>query len=264
LKIKHEVKVTLRQNAISYVNQDLFNSMNTYYNLDVLDHKKLVNVILNFKPNVLINAVGIVKQRPNSNDVIPSLEINSLLPHRLAIICKQINSRLIHFSTDCVFSGKKGNYLESDKSDADDLYGKSKFLGEVNESDCLTIRSSIIGPELRHHGSLYDWFLNTSGTVKGYTNAIFTGFTTIEMGKIVDRLINDYPHASGLYHVSSDPINKYDLLMMIKKNLVKNVEIVPYDDFYCDRSLNSIRFRSEFNYLPPNWEIMIKELTNKI
>jgi dTDP-4-dehydrorhamnose reductase len=163
-------------------------------------------------------------------------------------------------STDCIFSGKKGSYLESDPSDAEDLYGKTKYLGEVHEANSLTLRTSIIGRELSRHTSLLDWFLAQAGTVKGFTNAIYTGFTTLEMSRIIEKMLLEYPDASGVYQVSSDPINKYELLLLIREKLGLDIEIIPDDAFCCDRSLDSSRFRTEFNYTPPTWPAMIEEL----
>jgi len=261
LKEQHEVKVTLRQDKQAY-NQfnDLFNSSNSFFGVDVRSYDRLIEVISNFKPDAIINAVGIVKQRVESKEIIPSLEINSLLPHKLSVICSAINARLIHLSTDCIYTGKKGSYTELDKSDAEDVYGKTKYLGEVSGKNCLTIRTSIIGRELSRHTSLLDWFLSQTGTVKGFKNAIFTGFTTIELSRIIQNILVNYPAASGVYQVSSDSINKYDLLLLISEELGHAINIIPEFDFCCDRSLDSTRFRNEFKYSPPSWSAMIKEL----
>jgi len=260
LQPRHEVKVTLRQDMAVYDSFGLFSRDNAFTAIDIRSLARLVEVMADFRPDAVINAVGIVKQRADAKESIPSLEINALLPHRLAILCKGIGARLIHLSTDCVFSGKKGKYLEIDPSDAEDLYGKTKFLGEVHESNSLTLRTSIIGRELSRHTSLLDWFLAQSGTVKGYTNAIYTGFTTLEMSRIIEMMLLEHPDAAGVYQVSSDPINKYELLLLIREKLGLNIEIIPDDVFCCDRSLDSSRFRSDFNYIPPTWPAMIEEL----
>jgi dTDP-4-dehydrorhamnose reductase len=260
LQACHEVKVTLRQDFGVYASIGIFNNKNTYTAIDIRCLARLVEVMADFRPEAVINAVGIVKQRADAKESIPSLEINALLPHRLAVLCKGIGARLIHLSTDCIFSGEKGNYLESDPSDAKDLYGKTKFLGEVHEANSLTLRTSIIGRELFRHTSLLDWFLAQTGTVKGFTNAIYTGFTTFEMGRIIEKMLLEFPDASGVYQVSSDPINKYELLLLIREKLGLDIEIVPDDTFCCDRSLNSSRFRADFNYTPPSWPAMIEEL----
>lgn len=260
LQNRHEVKVTLRQDLSAYAQLNIFSREKAYDAVDIRSLERLVEVLSDFRPEVVINAIGIVKQRADSKESIPSLEINALLPHRLTVLCKGIGARLIHLSTDCIFSGKKGSYQESDPSDAEDLYGKTKYLGEVREANSLTLRTSIIGRELSRHRSLLDWFLAQSGTVKGFTNAIYTGFTTLEMSRIIEKMLMEYPEASGVYQVSSDPINKYELLLLVRGKLGHNIEIVPDDLFCCDRSLDSSRFRAEFNYTPPTWPAMIEEL----
>ncbi|MHB8058193.1 MAG: dTDP-4-dehydrorhamnose reductase family protein [Desulfuromonadaceae bacterium] len=260
LQPRHQVKVTLRQDFGTYATYGLFSNKNTYDAIDIRSLERLVEVMADFRPEAVINAVGIVKQRPDAKESIPSLEINALLPHRLALLCKGIGARLIHLSTDCVFSGKKGEYMENDPSDAEDLYGKTKYLGEVHEANSLTLRTSIIGRELSRHTSLLDWFLSQTGTVMGFTKAIYTGFTTQEMSRIIEKMLLEYPKASGVYQVSSDPINKYELLLLIREKLGLSIEIVPDDVFCCDRSLDSTRFRTDFNYTPPSWPVMIEEL----
>lgn len=260
LSPRHEVMVTLRQDLGAYASFGIFHKKNVYDSIDVRSLERLVEVMVDFRPEAVINAVGIVKQRPDAKESIPSLEINSLLPHRLAVLCKGIGARLIHLSTDCVFSGKTGNYLESDSSDAEDLYGKTKLLGEVHDSNCLTLRTSIIGRELHRNRSLLEWFLAQTGPVKGFTKAIYTGFITLEMCRIIEKMLIGFPEASGVYHVSSEPISKYELLLLFREKLGHDIEIVPDDSFFCDRSLDSTRFRADFNYTPPSWPDMIEEL----
>lgn len=257
---RHEIKVTLRQDLEAYAHYQLFDNANAYSGIDVRCFERLVEVFADFQPEAVINAIGIVKQRTTAKESIPSLEINSLLPHRLSVLCKGIGARLIHLSTDCVFSGAKGNYQENDPSDAEDLYGKTKFLGETQDRHCLTLRTSIIGRELSRKKSLLEWFLAQNGRIKGFTKAIYTGFTTLEMSRIIENMLISHPEASGVYQVSSDPINKYDLLLLFREKLGHKVEIIPDDTFCCDRSLDSSRFREEFYYVPPSWETMIEEL----
>lgn len=259
-KGKFEVKVTLRKKIHQYSQYKIYTNENSFDEVDVRDFEKLSRVIGYFKPNLLINAVGLVKQRKDSKEIIPSLEINALLPHKLAIECAKYNTRVIHISTDCVFSGKTGMYNEDSFADADDIYGRTKYLGELSLDNCLTLRTSIIGRELSRHTSLLDWFLAQSGTIKGYKNAVFSGFTTIELSRIIEMMILKYPEASGIYNVSSEPINKYDLLKMISEVLNHNIEIVADEAFFCNRSLSSELFRKSFNYTPPSWLSMISEL----
>jgi dTDP-4-dehydrorhamnose reductase len=262
LRKRHDVKVTLRQELIFYKKFNLFSTENAYAGVDVRDLDHFAEVINNYQPQAVINGVGIIKQRESAKAYIPSIEINALFPHYLANICKTINARVVHLSTDCVFSGKKGLYQENDPSDAEDLYGKSKFLGEVVERHCLTLRTSMIGKELWRKQSLLEWFLSQKGSIKGFTNAIFSGFTTLELSRIIEKMLIDHPNSSGIYHVSSDPISKYDLLMLVKKKIGFPIKISPDDSFRCDRSLDSTKFRKKFNYSPPSWDQMIDELCN--
>jgi dTDP-4-dehydrorhamnose reductase len=261
---KHDARVTLRQPLGAYARLPMFQPGNSYPEIDVRARKPLLEALENFRPEAVINAVGIIKQQPISADNIANIEINALLPHRLALLCKDVGAKLVHFSTDCVFSGKTGNYKETDPSDPEDLYGKSKFLGEVSERHCITLRTSIIGRELFRKKSLLEWFLAQRGTVHGYRQVIYSGFTTHEIGRIVEKILPERPPASGVYHVSSAPISKYELLCLIKKRLRLAVEIVPDDETRCNRSLDSTRFRREFNYIPPTWDAMVDELAKDI
>lgn len=260
LRDRHDVRTTLRQEFHSYADFNLFSHNDSYYGVDVRSNNSLIDVMSDFHPDAVVNAVGIVKQRNAAKESVPSLEINALLPHRLALLCKATRARLVHMSTDCVFSGRKGNYKESDPSDAEDLYGKTKFLGEVHDTNCITLRTSIIGRELTRKKSLLEWFIAQRGTVKGFKKAIFSGFTTAEMGRIIEHVLVNFPKKSGLYQVSSDPISKFDLLTLMKKEMNLSIEIIPDEEFQCDRSLDSSKFRGEFNYHPPSWKSMIEEL----
>jgi dTDP-4-dehydrorhamnose reductase len=226
-------------------------------NVDADNPDSILKVLAEVKPDVVINCIGIIKQLAAAKDPITAITINSLFPHRLALACKAAGSRLIHISTDCVFSGAKGNYTEGDLSDATDLYGRTKFLGELDYPHCLTLRTSIIGHELKGCYSLIDWFLAQEGRVKGYTKAIYTGFPTIEMVRIIAEYVIPNSQLSGLYQVSSEPISKYELLQLVAKQYDKRIEIVPYDDFACDRSLDSSRFKAITGYFPPSWAEMV-------
>lgn len=214
------------------------------------------------KPDVVVNCVGIIKQLPNANDHLEGLAINSSLPHRLAKYCSMVGARLVHFSTDCVFSGKDGQYLEDDFPDAYDLYGRTKYLGEVDYENAVTLRTSIIGHELTSSKSLVDWFLGQSGDVRGYRKAIFSGLPTIEMARVIRELVIPNPDIKGLYHLSVDPINKFDLLGLVAKTYGKVIEIVPDDKIEIDRSLNSDRFRSVTGYTPEPWPNLIRDMYN--
>ena len=257
---KHDVRVTLRQRLDDYKEFNLFNSGYAYTEIDVQDRGGIGDVLADFKPEAVINGIGIVKQRSAARESLPSIEINALFPHRLSVLCRDIGTRLVHMSTDCVFSGKKGGYIETDPSDAEDLYGRTKFLGEIHDANTLTLRTSIIGRELLRKSGLLEWFLAQRKEVKGFKKATFSGFTTLEMSRIIGKILVDYTEASGVYHVSSQPINKFDLLTLIKEKMYLDIEIVPDENVQCDRSLDSTRFKKEFGYTPPSWDAMIEEL----
>ena len=256
----HETQVTLRRPLADYAVYGLFDAAHSFGEVDVRDFDHIKRVMLNFRPDAIINAVGIVKQRSEAAESITSIEINSLLPHKLSLLCGEHGTRLIHISTDCVFSGRRGDYTESDTPDAEDIYGRSKLLGEVSEAPGITLRTSIIGHELSRKTGLLEWFLAQKAPIKGFRNALFSGFTTIEMSRIIERILLQPTPLYGLYHVSSAPINKHDLLQLIRDKLGLQIEIIADDTFKCDRSLDSTRFRQSFNYTPPSWDTMIAEL----
>lgn len=264
LRPGHEVRATLRQDAAAYAGYGLFPPESSYFGVDVRSLERLAEVFADFRPQAVVNAVGIVKQRASAHDAIPSLEINSLLPHRLSVLCRAAGARLVHLSTDCVFSGRDGMYRDGDPADAQDLYGRTKYLGEVGDPGCITLRTSIIGTELSRRTGLVEWFLAQTGTIRGFRRAVFSGFTTAELSRVIRMLLERHPHASGVYHASSDPIRKHDLLVGLRDRLGRDVEIVPDDDFHCDRSLDSSRFRAEFGYTPPSWDAMLDELAADI
>lgn len=260
LSLRHETSVTLRQSLRAYADFGLFNECNSFANVDVRSFEKLVEVLSVFRPEAVVNCVGIVKQRDEAKDAIGSLEVNALLPHRLAGLCRLANASLIHISTDCVFTGRRGNYQESDVSDADDLYGRTKYLGEVFEPPALTLRTSIIGRELNRKQGLVEWFLAQSSPVRGFKRAVFSGLTTGELSRIVGLLLEHHPSAYGLYNVSAEPIDKFSLLHLLRDRFQKQIKIDSDETVVIDRSLDSTRFRKEFNYRPPTWPEMIAAL----
>jgi dTDP-4-dehydrorhamnose reductase len=260
-KGRHDVRVTLRLGREAYEAHRLFEPGLAFYGVDVRQTDALLQVMAAFRPQAVVNAVGIVKQRSEAKEVVASLEINSLLPHRLALLCRTIGARLIHVSTDCVFSGRRGDYRETDQPDAEDLYGRTKFLGEVSESHCLTMRTSMIGPELSRKTGLLEWFLAQRGqTVKGFTKAIFSGFPTAELARIIELVLMDVPTVHGLYHVAARPISKYDLLTLVRDRLRLPIMIERDEMFECDRSLDGSRFHRDTGYSPPAWEAMIDNM----
>ncbi len=257
---RHEVGVTVRSDLKTYSTYGLFTDANTYPLVDVRSMERMLEVLTDFRPEAVINAVGLVKQRADAKEAIPSIEINSLLPHRLALMCAAIGARLVHMSTDCVFSGKRGNYSETDTPDPEDVYGRSKLIGEVGGAGCITLRTSIIGRELTRKASLIEWFLAQKGTVKGFTKAIYTGFSTIEMARIIESVLLHHKDLCGVYNVSSAPIDKHRLLGLVKQFFRLETQILPDDSFVCDRSLNSDLFRRATGYIAPSWEQMIEEM----
>ena len=229
-------------------------------NVDANNFDTIVRVIEDLKPDVVINCIGIIKQMAAAQDPIISVSINALFPHRLALACKAADARMIHISTDCVFDGAKGNYSENDQSNATDLYGRTKFLGEVYYPHCVTLRTSIIGHELKGKYGLIEWFLAQKGKVRGFTNAIYSGFPTVEMARIIGEYVIPNPDLKGFYHVSSDPISKYKLLQLVADKYKKQIEIEPFDDLRLDRSLDSTLFQRVTGYSPPSWPELIDNM----
>lgn len=258
---KFDVWTTVRLDFSRFAGFEFLDKRKTVDNINIENFASVETVICDLKPDVIINAVGIIKQLPSAKNVIKTLKLNSIFPHQLAQISNQVKARLITISTDCVFNGKRGNYVETDISDAEDLYGKSKYLGEVTTENCLTLRTSIIGRELNSAHSLIEWFLGSKEkTVKGYTKAIYSGFPTLILAEIIGDLIEYHPQLQGLYHVSSEPISKYDLLKLVKDAYRINLEIEPWDEFQINRSLDSTRFREATGFQPVSWRQMINRM----
>jgi dTDP-4-dehydrorhamnose reductase len=256
-----ETWTTLRGSVRAYERYGLFDPERTLGGIDALNFDAVTAAMATVRPDAVVNCIGIIKQLAAAKDPFLSVAVNSLLPHRLHRLCQATGARLIHFSTDCVFSGRAGNYTEGDPSDAVDLYGRSKFLGETVGEGALTIRSSIIGHELGTTSGLLEWFLSQRGKrVEGYRRAVFSGVTTPEMARIVRMVLTKHPGLSGTLQVSSERINKYDLLMLIQQVYGVDVEIVPHDEVRIDRSLDSTRFRRLTGYVPPSWPQMIEEM----
>ena len=230
-------------------------------NVNGADPGMVRHAIETVRPDCVINAVGVIKQVPASKDVIHALTLNSILPHRLAELSTEFGFRLITISTDCVFDGSKGNYSEDDTPDARDLYGISKLFGEITQENSLTIRTSIVGRELTTGHSILEWFLNNpESTVKGYTHAIYSGFPTIVLAELISEIITDHQDLQGLYHVSSEPISKFDLLTLFQKHYQKRATIEPFHDYVIDRSLDSSRFRSATGFQPQSWDEMVARM----
>ncbi len=242
---------------------DLLQGDDVIRHVDVMDFDRLHGVLKEIRPNFIVNCVGIVKQREEARMAIPSITINSLLPHKLASFAAEWGGRVIHPSTDCVFDGKRGGYTEADDSSAEDLYGKSKFLGELHCENGLTLRTSIIGRELVEHRSLLDWFLAQQGkTIRGYQRVIYSGVTTNQLAEVVTMVIRDKPTLHGLYQVVTEPISKYDLLCLAKEAFKMDVTIVPEQGEISDRSMKGDRFRQATGYVSPSWPVLMGKLAS--
>lgn len=241
----------------------LFQKGNVVDNVNAMQHEKLKQILRESRPSEIVNCIGIVKQRPEAMNTYLSIGVNSFLPHMLADTCSEWGGRVIHFSTDCVFSGERGGYLEDDVSDAEDLYGKTKYLGEVEAENALILRSSIIGRELSGFNSLLEWFISQNHkTVKGFRRAIYSGITTNYLALIVSGLIENCPKLSGLYQVTGQTVSKYELLCVLRDAYDLDIEIVPDEEFICDRSMNGDKFYRAIGYECPPWEQLAKQLVN--
>jgi dTDP-4-dehydrorhamnose reductase len=228
--------------------------------VDVENIDGVTRLLAQVRPDVVINCIGLVKQLAEAYDPLSAIPINSLLPHRLARLCQVVGSRLVHISTDCVFSGAKGMYREEDSADAQDLYGRSKYLGEVDYPNAVTLRTSIIGHELASAHGLIGWFLAQSAAVRGFTRAIFSGLPTVEVARVIRDHVLPRPQLRGLYHVSAAPISKYELLCLVAQIYGKTTDIAPDDKLVIDRSLDSTRFRELTNYTPPAWSELVRAM----
>ena len=220
----------------------------------------LINVLEALQPNLVINCAGLTKHKPEVEDPLVSIPINTLLPHRLAKLCKLVGARMIHVSTDCVFAGNRGNYDEEDSADAQDMYGKSKALGEVTYAHTVTLRTSTIGHEFQTKYGLLEWFLSQEDCCKGYNRAVFSGLPTVVFARVIRDFVIPNSELSGLYHVAAEPINKYDLLKLIAKVYGKQIKIEVDNELELDRSLNADRFRAATGYTAPRWEALIKAM----
>ncbi len=232
---------------------------------DVLDTKKLCELLEAIQPDAVVNAVGIVKQRDEAKQAVPSIQVNALFPHQLADLCAARGIHVIQISTDCVFSGSRGNYSEIDVPDPADLYGRTKLLGELNRPGCLTLRTSIIGWQLNTFSSLLSWFaLQRNKRIKGYRKAIYSGFSTSVLAQLIGDILQTRPDLSGVYQVASEPISKFDLLVKLRDLLGWNDIIIEADDhFFCDRSLSGIHFTTTTGWRPPSWEAMLQGLASE-
>jgi dTDP-4-dehydrorhamnose reductase len=228
--------------------------------IDVENIENLISLFTIARPDIVINCIGLIKQLINVDDPLTTISINSLLPHQLARLCAVAGARFVHMSTDCVFSGERCMYTEADNADAKDLYGRSKFLGEVDYPHAITLRTSIIGHELDSARSLIGWFLAQEDGVKGYKRAIFSGLPTVEIARIIRDCVIPHPELHGLYHVSAEPINKFELLKLVAEAYGKTIDICADDQIVINRSLDSTRFRQATGFLPQSWPELIRTM----
>lgn len=261
LSQQFEVYATVRSSSEALAEHPVIGEQCLLGNVGVENFDSVVRSLALSKPQYIINCIGIVKQHLAAKDPLPSISVNALFPHRLAQVCQAAGIRLIHISTDCVFSGRKGNYAESDVADAQDLYGRTKLLGEVSGEGCLTLRTSIIGRELATSHGLIEWFLSQEGkAIRGYKKAIFSGFTTNVLAEIIAQIITQHCDMQGVWHVSAEPISKFDLLSLVKQVYKLNIQIESDETVECDRSLNSDRFQQTTGFIPPSWLTMIEQM----
>jgi dTDP-4-dehydrorhamnose reductase len=264
LKGKYEVCSILRQKKeleLTDFFQNILEKDRCIFIDDINQYNKLSDVIEKISPNVLINCIGVIKQRGDAKNIINMININALLPHVLHEICLKNKIKLIQLSTDCVFSGNKGNYKESDIPDPIDKYGESKLLGEIVKGDALTIRTSFIGHELFNKKSLLEWIKSQKGgEIDGFENAIFSGLTTDAFANVIEQIIDKHQYLNGVWQISSNPISKFDLIELINKIFKLSIKINRNSSFQCDRSLNSSKFKNKTNIMISSWEEMIKDL----
>lgn len=263
-KSRHDMLVTFRGSESQYSNE-IFADSNALYNLDVRDTTYVEKIISEFRPDVVVNATGVTKQNATHAYATDTILVNAAFPHQLARTCEEHAARLVLLSTDCIFSGRKGMYTEADEPDPLDLYGRTKLLGEVDKPHVITVRKSTIGLELDDAHGLIEWFLAQTGIIKGFRKAIYSGLTSVRLAEIVERILVEYDELSGIWHVASEPINKYDLLKKLADLLDrKDIDIQPDDSFICDRSLDGRRFAAETGYQAPSWDVMLSELAKQI
>lgn len=253
LSERHDVTGTLR--SADPLAESLAPRARFVTGVSVGDPDRLSDVIGDVGPDAVVNCIGVVKQRSEAHDAVPSIRINSLFPHEVAAACSSAGVRFVHVSTDCVFSGSLGAYKEDDLPDATDLYGRSKLLGEVTDvPGAVTVRTSIIGWEIGRPTGVLEWFAGQRrARCDGYTRAVFSGLATSDLVDVIERLCSQWSDIDGLWHVSTDPISKFDLLTALDAELGWGVEITPRDEPVIDRSLDSTRFRERTGWMPRPW-----------
>ena len=258
------VALTLRKAQIQYEKFGIFNDAKVFDNLDILDFSNVLKILDQFKPQVVINCIGLTLRKKELADIEKCYSVNGVLPHKIAMWGQFNNCKIIHFSTDCVFDGSQGNYKETDVPTALDSYGQSKFLGEIQSPNSLTLRLSIVGRELEAKTELVEWFLSQKGkTIQGYSNAIYSGLTTNFVAHEVVKIIKNFPKLSGLYHLASEPISKFELLKIVNQVYSTKIEIIENSNYKSDKSLNSDRYSSATGFVKPKWQDLILQMKNE-
>jgi len=253
----------LRERVTDYPVEDIpeFQTGKLIEGLDAMDLGSVDILLERLRPDIVVNCIGVIKQRSTGEEALSSITINALLPHRIAIKLAEWDGRLVHISTDCVFNGLRGSYSEDDVPNAGDLYGRTKLLGEVVGSNALTLRTSIIGRELRSHRSLLDWFLsNDRSRVRGYVNAWWSGVTSNHLADLILSLVENYPDLSGLYQVSSSRMSKFSLLQLLCEAYDLAVAVDPDESVVVDRSLLGTKLENAIGYHCPDWSTLLSQL----
>lgn len=258
---RFDVAVTTRGSASDWDDHPVLGPLERLGNVRVERLDSVLDALGRVEPDVVINAVGLIKQDPRGGDPLTAIEINAAFPHRLASLCRLAGARLVHIGTDCVFSGRRGGYAEDDLPAPPDVYGRSKLLGEVSGPGCLTLRTSLVGRELRGSRGLVEWFLSQDGgSVRGYTRAVFSGFVTRTFARRLAELLTERPDLEGVWHMAAEPIAKYDLLLRLREAFALDVDVQRDDRVVIDRSLDASKLRAETGFEPPSWDDMIQDL----
>ena len=261
LNFKYDVYGTIKRKNKKYFFKK--NSNKIFSNIRIENDKEIVKIIKKIKPNIVINCAAVVKKYIDLYSIKKIFEINSKFPKKLEHLTSMYNFKLIHISTDCVFDGKHGNYSEDDIPNPQDIYGLSKYFGEVKSDNCLTIRTSVIGPELKKSQGLYEWFMKQNGKIKGYKKFIFSGLTSFELSKIIISNLSNFKLGS-IVHISSKPINKFELLKKFKKTFSKkDLVIKECNKIKINRSLIS-NFQKKNNIKISSWNKMLSDMKTKI
>jgi dTDP-4-dehydrorhamnose reductase len=265
LKTQFEVHGTLKETIEKYKDFEIFDSTNIFENCDAQNFDKIEQVLNQFKPDVILNCIGITLRKPEIKDELYAEKINSDFPQFLKNYTERSHAYLVHFSTDCVFSGKTGPYTEDSVPDAEDVYGRTKAKGEVQGSHTLTLRGSMIGRELVGKTELLEWALSQKDKkIKGYTKALYSGVTTSVMAGLIADLINRSEKLTGLYQVSSQPISKFELLQEINAAFKLNMTIEENDSYLNEKILKSEKLTNKIGFHSLSWNEMLDELAKDL